>query len=319
VPPDLTLTFGGAAEYPVDTSGVQIVPEVIAWSRVPAGNTARTEFSGSITSKTATIGHNFGAISAYDGHRAGVGRVVCDATWHHFVNVNLIGVLEGETFDRFLLPGEHASKHDGFLSSPAGIAALNKIKNYFTNIGVWISPKERHTCFNQLVWWHLVYADRIMEAALTSPEIPLERIPASTLMHIGIHARDAFGRRAGQCQTLEWLIDWLDEFRFIEAAWIDPWDPIIQLRLQDEENAPLPTLDPQPLVDVSLGAALVSMRQRFPYPPDKPSGKDDAAAMKAVYEGASYGMALAKRAALEQWSRFAKALQQDYEAPGKTR
>ena len=33
----------------------------------------------------------FGAISAYDGDPAGVGRIVCDATWHHFVNINLNG------------------------------------------------------------------------------------------------------------------------------------------------------------------------------------------------------------------------------------
>ena len=38
-----------------------------------------------------------------------------------------------------------------------------------------------------------------MEAAPATPEVPLERIPAATLMAIGTHARDAFGRRAGQC------------------------------------------------------------------------------------------------------------------------
>ena len=33
--------------------------------------------------------------ATYDGHRADVGRVVCDSTWHHFVNVNLTGIFEG--------------------------------------------------------------------------------------------------------------------------------------------------------------------------------------------------------------------------------
>lgn len=302
VPPDVTQSFGGTDEYPLDAGGTRIVPEVIAWSRVPAGNNARG-------SKMGTAAHTFGAITAYDGHRAGGrGRVVCDATWHHFVNVNLIGVLEGGQFDEFSFAGEHSSKHDGFLSSAAGLAVLDKIKNYYTNIGVWISPPARHSCFNLFAWWELVYADRIVEAALTSPEIPLERIPASTLMHIGIHARDAFGRRGSQCQTIEWLIDWIRDFKLIEVAWIDPWDPITRIRLEEETDAPLPSLDPMLLVDVALGAALVSMRQRFPSPPEKPNDRQDADAMDAVQKGANYGIELARKLAVEQCNAFIEAL-----------
>jgi hypothetical protein len=305
VPPDVTLIFGGQDEYPLGPGGVRIVPEVIARSRVPAGNNARG-------AKMPTDAHNFGAISTYDGHRAGgKGRVVCDATWHHFVNVNLIGVLEGGMFDEFNFPFEDPTKHNGFLSSASGLGALNRIKNYYTNIGVWISPPERHTCFNRFVWWELVYADRIMEAALPSPEIPLEQIPAATLMYIGIHARDVFGRRASQCQTIEWIIDWVIDLDLLERAWIDPWDPITRFNPELEDNAPLPTIDPISLVDVALGAALVSMRQRFPIPPKKFSDRQDAAAMKAVQEGASYGMALAKNLALEHCNAFVEVLRQD--------
>ena len=295
VPSDVTQNFGGAEEYPLGAGGTRIVPEVIAWSRVPAGNNAGG-------SKQATIAHTFGAISAYDGHRAaGKGRVVCDATWHHFVNVNLIGVLGS------IMPGEDPSKNDGFLSSAAGIAALNKIKNYYTNIGVWLAPPAQHTCFNRVVWWDLVYSERIMEAALISPEVPLERIPASTLMSIGTHARDAFGRRASQCQTIEWLLHWIKDFKFIELSWIDPWDPITRLRLEKEE-APLPILDPMPLVDVVLGAALVAMRQGFPIAPEKPSDRLDAEAMEVVQKGTMYGIELAKKLAMEEFNTFAKVL-----------
>ncbi|HJU04401.1 MAG TPA: hypothetical protein VJ692_04560 [Nitrospiraceae bacterium] len=304
VPPDVTQSFGGADEYPLDAGGTRIVPEVIAWSRVPAGNTTRS--SGPNPLKSPTDAHTFAAISAYDGHRAGVkGRVVCDATWHHFVNVNLIGVLESGIFDEFGNPDEDPSKHNGFLSSPSGLAALNKIKNYYTNIGVWISPPDKHACFNRLIWWEVLYADRIVEATLTSPDISLERIPASTLMHIGIHARDVFARRASQCQTLEWLIDWTRDF--IEVAWIDPWDPITRVRLE-KGDAPLPTLDPMPVVDVILGAALVSMRQEFLFPPEKITDKQDEIALKAVQKGAKHGMQLATKLAVEQCNSFATAL-----------
>lgn len=301
VPPDLGQDFGGEPEYPADGSGSQIVPEVIAYSHVPAGNNARG-------SKQSTIAHRFGAISAYDGARAGgKGRVVCDATWHHFVNVNLIGVLEGGLFDEFYNPGEDPNKHDGFLSTASGLAALNKIKNYFTNIGVWISPPARRSCFNLAAWWHLVYADRIMEAALTSPDVPLERIPVSTLMYIGIHARDAFGRRAGQCQTLEWVIDWIRDLDLIEVAWIDPWDPVVRERL--EEEAQLPVLDPMPVVDAALGAALIAMRQQFPFPPDEVSERQDEAVLNAVREGATFGFKRASELAREQCETFLRRLQ----------
>lgn len=112
LPTDLGQTYiDGTPEYPGG-----IAPEVIAHSSVPAGNDAGG-------SKQGAQAHSFGAISAYDGHRpeAGVGRVVCDATWHHFVNVNLVGELVD--FERNRNTTEDPSKLHGFLSS-GGLAAL---------------------------------------------------------------------------------------------------------------------------------------------------------------------------------------------------
>ncbi len=304
VPPDVSLSFGGAAEYPPDGSGHQIVPELVASGRVRAGNTTRS--TGPNGMKSPTVAQSFGVVSAYDGHRAGgKGRVVCDSTWHHFINVNLIGVLEGGGFDEFANTGEDTSKHDGFLSSPAGLAALSKIKNYYTNIGVWISPPARHECFRRFIWWEVIFSDRLIEATLTSPDIALERIPSSTLMQIGIHARDVFAHRAGQCQTLEWLIDWLRPF--IEVVWLDPWDPIARLQLE-KADAPLPAVDPMPMVDIALGAALISMRQQFPSAPEKISEAHDKAAMTAITKGARMGIDLGAKLTLDQCQSFAKLL-----------
>jgi hypothetical protein len=222
--------------------------------------------------------------------------VVCDSTWHHFVNVNLIGIL-----DEFAVPGESLTKLDGFLSTPSGLAALNKIKNYYTNIGIWISPPTKHSCFHRLTWWEIVYAERLVEATLTSPDIPLERIPAATLMHIGIHARDVFGRRAGQCQSLQWLIDWTRQY--IEVSWLDPWDPTTSTRLEKGE-LPLPVIDPMPVVDIVLGAALVALRQQFPQAPVKLSEREDEVALKAIGKGAQFGVELASQLVLEQTKSF---------------
>jgi hypothetical protein len=280
VPPDLTLTYppDGSIEYPNATDGSgQVVPEVIATSRVPAGNTATN-------TKQPTQAHAFGAISAYDGHRAGVGRVVCDATWHHFVNVNLIGILEGGVFDDFDRPGEDPTKHEGFLSTPQGLAALNKIKNYYTNIGVWMAPPARHSCFHRQLWWQLVFKDRIMEATLVDPAVAFDKIPLDVLLHIGIHARDVLGRAASQCQTIAWTLDWIRVVWPEVQVWVNPWDPV--MRHEPLPEPPLPIFDPMPLVDVALGGALVAMRQAFPYPPERIDERMEKAALDAAISGA---------------------------------
>ena len=251
VPADVTLKYAldGSDEYPLIGAGpARAVPEVVAHGRVLAGSNA----SGG---KQATAAHRFGVLSTYDGHRAKVGRVVCDSTWHHFVNVNLIGVVEGGGFDEFdTHPGEDASKHNGFLSSASGIAALAKIRNYYTNVGIWIAPPARQACFARQVWWQLVYADRVMEAALADPATPLAKIPADVLYAIGVHARDAFGQRASQCQSLEWALGLADLVMPELRRWIDPWDPITVA--DAKEAVQLPLVDPMPLLDTALGAAL---------------------------------------------------------------
>jgi hypothetical protein len=216
------------------------------------------------------------------------------------VNVNLIGVVEGGLFDEFAVAGESTTKHDGFLSTPAGLTALNKIKNYYTNIAIWISPPSKHACFHRLTWWEIIFAERLVEATLTRPDIPLERIPAATLMHIGIHARDVFGRRAGQCQSLQWLIDWIRQY--IDVSWLDPWDPISHSREKGEP--PLPLVDPQPVVDLILGAALVALRQQFPQAPDKLAEREDGVALKAISKGAKFGVDLATKLVVEQTKSF---------------
>jgi hypothetical protein len=313
LPTNLSLsdTPDGGSEFPFTTSTTtRLEPELIAFGRVPAGNTGL----GVTGFKQATQAHRFPVISAYDGHRAGVGRIACDSTWHHFVNVNLIGVLEGGGFDEFgpLNPTESGTKHDGFLSSTSGGAALDKIRNYYTNIGVWIAPTARHSCFNSWIWWELVFNDRIMEATLVSPDITFERLPANVLWSIGVHARDVYGRRASQCQTLEWVFDWVrrvwPEIRF----WIDPWDPLHRSGPARKGMLGVPTLEVMPMVDIALGAALVSLRQALPYPPDKLTEEHDKIAAEAIAKGLEFGVkaALAEHAAVNrQLAKIFKAVE----------
>jgi len=248
----------GSEEFPPALGGgPRVSPEVVATSRVPSGNTA-SHFS---STKVATVAHSFGAISTYDGHRAGVGRVVCDATWHHFVNVNLIGVVEGGLFDD-LTPANSPSKHDGFLSTPGGRAALAKIKDYFVNIGVWIAPPARQRCFNNTLRWDVVYRDRLMEGTLVDPDTPLAKVPLDLLLHIGTSARDVIGQAAGHCRSLELTLDLLTPLLPELVQLVDPWQPPIPL----PDPPPIRWADPMRVIDAALGAGIVSLRQALPYP-----------------------------------------------------
>ena len=63
-----------------------------------------------------------------------------------------------------------------------------------------------------------------------------------------------------------------------------------------------------PLVDFALGAALVSLRQQFPFPPEKITDEHMDAALKVVRKGAKFGMQLAMKIAIEQSNMFEAAL-----------
>ncbi|CUS39347.1 hypothetical protein [Candidatus Nitrospira nitrificans] len=255
----------GTPEYPTPHLAA---PEVVATGHVPAGNRASSRNGASL--KDATQAHLFGVVSTYDGHRVSKGRVVCDSTWHHFVNVNLIGVVEGGIFDDFDYPGHpgtpgtHTSKHDGFLSSAAGRAALDKIKEYYVNVGVWIAPADKISCMNSRLWWELIFADRIVEATLTEFTKPWTEISLHQLYLIGVHARDVIGRQAGTCQSLAWILPEIDLIWIELRPWIDPWGPLDPKRVKDPV---LPWFDLQPLLDIAVGGAVAALREAFPAVP----------------------------------------------------
>ena len=304
VPSSLTDTFpqDGTEEYPVVLGGsTRVSPEVIAHSHVRAGNTATLGAS----SKTPTQAHIFYSISAYNGHAAGVGRVVCDSTWHHFVNVNLIGVLEGGGFDDLPPdpdPANPSPKHNGFLSSVAGQAHLAKIKEYYVNIGVWIAPPARHSCFRSRFWWEAIFRDRIVEASQVPAELALEKIPLELLWHVGTSARDVIGRMAGQCASIEWVIDhFRPEFPELVRE-IEPWPPIPW-----PDPPPFFPIDPLKLFDVALGTAVVALRQEYPYP-TKETVEFGERAMDVVRKGLQVGLKRGLAALRKDHAAFEKNL-----------
>jgi hypothetical protein len=79
------------------------------------------------------------------------------------------------------------------------------------------------------------------------------------------------GRRTSVCTTLDLLIDlflvW-EEF----IPWVDPWGPVIDL-----PTPVVPWFDPEPVMAVALGGAIVALRDTFPYPTNRASDLNDKA------------------------------------------
>lgn len=245
-----TLTFDGhqVVEYP---GGV--APEVIAWS------------ASSPTPRW------FGAIGALDGHRANVGRVVVDATWHHFFNINLIGEL-GST---------DPVKSVGFDASPAGRAAYEDIKAYYRNIAVWLARESSQQC----MWWRALWCARWhhqLVIVLPPPRFPWLSSPGLTeLLTIGREARDVLGRVAGRCVVHRWLLE------YVVRPYMPEWLSVLDLWLPLPDPPPdreFPTvigLHAEMLLDVLLGATVYAVGARF--------AVDDVAAAQAQTEDAQFG------------------------------
>jgi hypothetical protein len=252
--PNLAINIGGplGAEYPAATgAGPRPLPEIISTSTVLSGIT-----SGG---KDPTVPQSFGGICAYDGHRAGIGRVVTDATWHHFVNVNLVGDTGLPALD---------PKRVGFLATPAGQAHLEEIRAYFRNLAVWLAPPARIRCMNARLAWTLVWNDRVMEAVLSTPDVKLDALNLRVVSLIGRHARDVLGRFAGQCQAVRLILDLVLEKAVPKLIpEIDPWLPESE-RLSKAFDG-VEWFDASPLLDIALGGALVAIRESFPEPDEK--------------------------------------------------
>lgn len=62
-------------------AGIQIKPEIISWGTNKAAGANLQEV---------------GLVAAYQGKRCGIGNIVADSTWHHYINVNLVGFLNSD-------------------------------------------------------------------------------------------------------------------------------------------------------------------------------------------------------------------------------
>jgi hypothetical protein len=192
VPSSLTTKLADniTDEWPVQVSGVRVSPEAVALS-MSHGNA----FPG----KVAVTPRSFIAICAYNGQLANVGRVVTDATWHHFVNVNLIGDLPVPPVGRQGLTGRNR----------------NDVNQYYRNIVTWLMPKNVRRC-GRYAWLaqELVRFPLFEELELA----PLEKLSSQNLRETGALVEVALAKRTPQFQVKQLLDDMLEEALGPDAA-----------------------------------------------------------------------------------------------------
>jgi hypothetical protein len=248
----LTVTVAGysQAEYPPLPSGAPLAPVVVADATVIGGHATFSPYKPPVNGKT------FGVIGAYDGQRttrAGkrLGRVVVDATWHHFFNINLSGDLGSS----------NAAKKKGFYAplNPGQADHYKMIKHYFRNIVYWLIPASRR------VW---VFHDLIARMVRSAPfyelnplvkirdfnKIDIEQIIAMAKL------ADAYFRKAhGACASLQFVPIIVYEFEPFRKWW-ERYEPIVNPWVTKFEKDPRPPIgvDGQMLADVLIGSAVVA-------------------------------------------------------------
>lgn len=176
----------GFREYP-DHGASPLSPQIIAWARVRDDHKT-SDFKGLANAK------EFGAVGAFDGHCVQVGRVVVDSTWHHWFDVNLTGrmVLFDDT------PGNVSTgdnrKLNGFNDSVAGQAALERIRNYYRNVAIWLAPPRLQRCMACQGLWGAIH------------RFPLKADLRADMgvLEIGQHAVEVLTKFAGKCQVQGW-------------------------------------------------------------------------------------------------------------------
>jgi hypothetical protein len=244
-------------EYPALPSGARLAPEILATSHI-RGLHGATDIKGPVNPRT------FGAIGGWDGHRVGRGRVIVDATWHHFFNINLVGDASSPTPEKRL----------AFLDASADPAVFEQLQAYFRNIAVWLARPQRQTCMRRGGLWAIRVDHRFLMdlRAEYFEEFP-KRLDLAELLRAGDVARDVLGRLASHCEVLTFrhflVKELLPKVYPKLEPWIDPWWP----------HPPKPEPDPNPWVfadmlgDAVLGAALYAVGAEFGQPGPNAAGR----------------------------------------------
>jgi hypothetical protein len=130
-------------EYPTypTSGGFQPLPAVLATGKVTGGHDTattdgisceQTNFTNDINDPTND--HTIGILCAYDGRAANVGRIVTDSSFHHYLDLNLIGDPCGSSPDR------QAGFSVGGLRGPVQPGGvLDDLQQFYVNTVTWLA------------------------------------------------------------------------------------------------------------------------------------------------------------------------------------
>jgi hypothetical protein len=131
-PGNFQVDISSTTDYPTK-AGVRPLPQVIAYGHTlpdpPYWQAKRNTHAGqSMPAK------RFPMISVYDGQRIGLGRVVVDSTWHHWMGMNI------DTL---------ASAAAAPAASAEAVANWEKVREYFVNIAIWLATAHQRRCMTK--------------------------------------------------------------------------------------------------------------------------------------------------------------------------
>lgn len=265
VPSDLGRTFvlDGADrdEYPKAADGRRPAPEIIAWA-----------------ASTETTATEFGVLCAYDGAPASVGRVLVDATWHHWFNENVLPLIAAST------PGH--PRYD-----PATVAKWQAIQAYYRNVPVWLADPATRAAIQAATWRNLLAYLPIY----ISTRNPESRDRLGYFWQLGTFAREALSKLVSRCEAVSLVTDTVD--------WLGlEMTP----RSAGERATPAPAWLDQPTFEtIALGGAVHQIAvQKDPVPASLTSD-----AVLAVHGHARRGAAVAAAEYFDQYVTSASEAQ----------
>jgi hypothetical protein len=225
-------------EFPTlpDTE-VRLAPEVVAVA-TSAGGYLRDKINVMPVEPRC-----YNVIVAYDGERVGVGRVVVDATFHHFVDINL----KGTGTDRKGMYDEDGNPTKDYLA----------IKQYYRNIVKWLCPPQLRSHY----YMNMLLAVRYMSPLIEEIRriIPIEKLEWQDMLFAGTVTRRAIAERFSEAEATQCALLAID---LSESDVRQPTKEFIDLAVRNEQLNLLFNIEI--ITTMSLGGAMLGIAANLP-------------------------------------------------------
>lgn len=281
VPTNLTekvLPGDARDEYPaVIGGGARVSPQLVAISYSGAGALTDTIRPNGFNPKPAVNPRCFGAIVAYDGHLAGKGRVSVDATWHHFLNINLNGA------------GSTRAGDTGFYVNGNPTPEYEDIKQYFRNIALWISPTYLQRCFRFRYIYFIRYSFPLIWEVRPNLKPSWKEI-----IQVGQQTRQMIQQTFSDTEVVEAAKTFVD---FLNEKELHIFNKLLNVSIGNDEKAKVktPLLSEDTIIDAILGGVVQNIVNTLPeFPQDSAQLFTDRSEDKKleilIQEGVKFGI-----------------------------